>query len=389
MTDKVDIYFSFQWYPRSHGPSSVLGLDFGKYLLSKDKRVTMESDVTTGTESDTSDLDPGRWHGYLSGNRSSEYSEDSDDYQGYYEDGRRIPGVYDTNIDSADDSFYDHHQVQKGKKRSYEDENDIKLRQAIAQLNAPVSNNNFGRPLYAIHETASLLSESSVENSDSHSGTPVHRPVYGRYQKLTNQNSQLNSSSNQDPEDSDSDSLETLILHRFPGENLGMILGIEGGKDDTGKVSHVLVKSVTLGGAAYRATGSNRGVCVSDEILKVNGTDVRTLSHDECISVFKDMPLRVSLGLRRGQKNLPPVEISPNEAEKIDRKFDFPHSANVHSKSLNMNSNSRYNYSDSEEEKMTGFAIYKVRIDKEPYEKLGLSIVPSYGSTKEFYQVCK
>ena len=339
----------------------------------------MESDVTTGTESDTSDLDPGRWRGHLSGNRSSVYSEDSDDYQGYNDDGRMLAGVYDTNIDSADDSFYDH-QVQKGQKRAFEDENDIKIRQAIAQLNAPISNNNFGRPLYAIHETASVVSGSSVNDSDSQSGTPVHRPVYGRYQKLSNQNDHLSSSSNQDPEDSDSDSLETLVLHRLPGENLGMILGIEGGKDDSGNVSHVLVKSVTLGGAAYRATGSNRGVCVSDEILKVNGTDVRTLSHDECISVFKDMPLRVLIGVRRGQKNLPPVQISPDEAEKIDRKFDFQHSVNVHS-------NSRYDYSDSEEEKMSGFAIYKVRIEKQPYENLGLSIVPSYGSTKEFYQV--
>lgn len=343
----------------------------------------MDSDVTTGTESDTSDIDPGKWPGYLSGNRSSEYSEDSDDYQGYYDDGRRIPGVYDTNIDNVEESFYDPYPVQKGQKRTHEDENDIKIRHALAQLNAPVSNNNLGRPLYAIHETASLVSESSGsvgDKSDSNPGTPVHRPVYGRYQKLSNQNDQFSSSSNQDPEDSDSESLEILILHRLPGENLGMILGIEGGKDNTGKVSSVLVKSVTLGGAAYRATGSNKGVCVSDEILKVNGTDLRTLSHDECISVFKDMPLRVLLGVRRGQKNLPPVEISPNEEEKIDRKFDFQHS-------IHASSNDRRNYSDSEDEKMSGFAVYKVTIEKEPYETLGLSIVPSYGSTKEFYQI--
>ena len=350
----------------------------------------MESDVNTGTESDTSDLDPGRWGGHLSGNRSSEYSEDSDDYQGYTDEGRMLMGVYDTTIDSAEDSPYDYYQVQKGQKRAYEDENDVKIRQAIAQLNAPMSNNNFGRPLYAIHETASNVSGSSVNDSDSQSGTPVHRPVYGRYQKLSNQNHHLSSSSNQDPEDSDSDSLETLVLHRLPGENLGMILGIEGGKDDAGTVSHVLVKSVTLGGAAFRATGSNRGVCVSDEVVKVNGCDVRTLSHDECISVFKDMPLRVQIGVRRGQKDLPPVQISPDEAEIIDRKFDFQHSVNVNSNSRYDNSphdNSGYDYSDSEEEKMTGFAVYKVTIEKQPYENLGLSIVPSYGSTKEFYQV--
>ena len=340
----------------------------------------MESDITTGTDSDTSDFDLGRsgGQGYWSENRSAEYSDDSDNYRGYSDSGVHM-GIYDTTIDSAEDSPYDYYQVQKGQKRAYEDENDIKIRQAIAQLNAPRSNNNFGRPLYAIHETASI-SGSSVNDSDSQSGTPVHRPVYGRYQKLSNQNQHLNVSSNQDAGDSDSDSLETLVLHRLPGENLGMILGIEGGKDEAGTVSHVLVKSVTLGGAAFRATGGNRGVCVSDEIVKVNGTDVRTLTHDECISVFKDMPLRVQIGVRRGQKDLPPVQISPDEAEKIDRKFDFQHSVKV-------NSTSRYDYSDSEEEKMTGFAVYKVTIEKQPYENLGLSIVPSYGSTKEFYQV--
>ena len=363
----------------SNGPSSVLGLDFGKYLLSSDRKVTMDSDVTTGTESDTSDLEPGRWSTYLSENRTSENSEDSDDYQGYFDDGRRLPGVYDTNIDNADETLTDSYHKQRGEKRHYEDEHDIKLRHAIAQLNAPVSNDSFGRPLYAIHETASLASESSrSEVSDSNSSTPIHGPVYGRYQKLANQNNQFSSSSNQ--ESDDSEQLETLILHRLPGENLGMILGIEGGKDGSPNVSSVLVKSVTLGGAAYRATGSSKGVCVSDEILKVNGTDLRTLSHDECISVFKDMPLRVLLGIKRGEKNLPPVEISPNEAEIIDRKFDFQ-------KSVRTGSDNRQDLSDSEDEKMSGFAVYKVTIEKAPYENLGLSIVPSYGSTKEFYQV--
>ena len=341
----------------------------------------MDSDVTTGTESDTSDLEPGMWSTYLPGNRTSENSEDSDDYRGYFDDGRRLPGVYDTSIDNADDTYGNAYQKQRGQKRGHEDEHDIKIRQAIAQLNAPISNDNFGRPLYSIRETASLVSESSGsvnDNSDSNSSTPVHRPVYGRYQKLTNQNDHFISSSNQDSDDSDS--LETLILHRLPGENLGMILGIEGGKDSTGKVSSVLVKSVTLGGAAYRATGSSKGVCVSDEILKVNGTDLRTLSHDECISVFKDMPLRVLLGIKRGQKNLPPVEISPNEAEKIDRKFDFQRP--VPAGSVN-----RQDFFDSDEETMSGFGVYKVTIEKEPNENLGLSIVPSYGSTKEFYQV--
>lgn len=342
----------------------------------------MDSDVTTGTESDTSDFDRDKWAGYLSGNRFSEYSEDSDDYQGYYNDGRRVPGVYDTSIDNVDESFYDPYQQQKGQKRTHEDENDIKIRHAIAQLNAPTSNNNVGRPLYAIHETSSHASDSVSldDKSDSNSGTPVHRPVYGRYQKLSNQSDQFSSSSNQDPEDSDSESLETLVLHRLPGENLGMILGIEGGKDNCGKVSSVLVKSVTLGGAAFRATGSSKGVCVSDEILKVNGTDLRTLSHDECISVFKDMPLRVSLGVRRGQKNLPPVEISPKETEVINQKFDFYHSNQA-------TASDRWSNSDSEDDKMSGFAVYKVTIEKEPYETLGLSIVPSYGSTKEYYQI--
>jgi C-terminal processing protease CtpA/Prc len=67
-----------------------------------------------------------------------------------------------------------------------------------------------------------------------------------------------------------------------------MILGIEGDKTKE-HISSVHVKSVTIGGAAYRATGSSKGIAVGDEILQVNGLDLKTLSHDECITVFKEM----------------------------------------------------------------------------------------------------
>lgn len=357
----------------------LLGLDFGKYLISSEKRrAVMESDNATGTESDTSEWD------LAQAALTSENSEDSDEYGIYYGEEH----MFDTAIGGNHGSG----QRYMGNQMS-DRETNLQMRKILNQLNMSAADSGYSgsSSLYPIHETGLTTTDSSggEENSDgtlSDTDSPVQTryPVYGRYQKLPSQDDKIDKTSVSTDEE-----LDNLMLHRLPGENLGMILGIEGGKDGVGTVTSVAVKSVTLGGAAYRATGSSKGICVGDEIVMVNSLNLRTLTHDECIQVFKDMPLRVLLGIKRGQKDLPPFSVSPLPVQ--DKQEQFQKLEKERSSKLKSETGvqimRRQDGSDSEDDGFGGFASYKVTIDKDPDENLGISIVPSYGSTREYYQV--
>lgn len=228
-----------------------------------------------------------------------------------------------------------------------------------------------GGSLISAYGSALTDSSSSFDaqsNSESETLSSVSSPThstYGRYRKIYGSGSE----STENEQTSDGDAEEIVTLHRLPGENLGMILGIEGDKTKE-HISSVHVKSVTIGGAAYRATGSSKGIAVGDEILQVNGLDLKTLSHDECITVFKEMPLRVILKIRRKKSKRTKNLDTSSENNGIQKSFV-----------------KRYSLSESEEDSHDGFVPHQFEIDKDPKESLGLSIVPSYGSTRQYFQV--
>ncbi|XP_071118403.1 uncharacterized protein [Haliotis cracherodii] len=160
--------------------------------------------------------------------------------------------------------------------------------------------------------------------------------------------------------------VENLILHRLEDENLGMRLSVEGGKS-SGYVKAVIVKNVVEDGAAYRASGSSVGICAGDEILEVNGTNLRRLNHHDCVAVFKEIPLHVHLVVKRAEPPphhrmsgqggiLPDVHILSGS--------EMPELGNL-----------------------DGFILQDVTIRKTGEKSLGISIVPSYGTTRDFYQV--
>ena len=210
-------------------------------------------------------------------------------------------------------------------------------------------------------------SSSYETNSDSEQSSSGHS-VYGRYQKI-------------DGSTGESGDEEILVLHRLPGENLGMILGIDSDPNHQ-TVRSVYVKTVTIGGAAYRATGSKKGIQEGDQILQMNGTDLNILTHDECLTVLREMPLKVILKIRRGKRRVvPSVKLSPPLSLASSRSFGDSPSPLVYSES------SCYSESEEEEGTLDGFNQIHVEIDKHPSESLGLSVVPSYGSTRQFYQV--
>ncbi len=260
--------------------------------------------------------------------------------------------------------------------------------------------------------------------------------------------------------------IEVLVLHRLPGEKLGMGLSIESTKGDNDPVKGVYVENVTPGGAADRATGGRHGLCVGDEILQVNGTPLREVSYSETVTFFKEMPLRVMFMVRRYRQpelELPPESIinpsgfgtlpsphslntgaemysddlersarsrdpdlDPKEGSEFMSSISEMPNSNHHDNQdpiANHNTESPANHiqesttneiaesqsspmphrdetrQDSQQllnsnpspdvqEAPTGFEVVTYTIQrKRPDESLGLSIVPSYGSTSQYYQV--
>ena len=194
-------------------------------------------------------------------------------------------------------------------------------------------------------------------------------------------------------EDVETDHQEILVLHRLPGEKLGMGLSIEGDKDRRDAVKGVYVESVTPGGAADRATGAKCGVRVGDEILEVNRTPLKDLSHSETVSVFQEMPLRVIITVARGVKDFSAVAppASPHACAPSDP------SASEGSDSMDDSAQDSYDFTSGgpeENEPQTadsdipeGFDKVTLRLSKDVKDNLGLSVVPSYGSTHGYCQV--
>ena len=187
----------------------------------------------------------------------------------------------------------------------------------------------------------------------------------------------------QDGFDGDSD-VEILVLHRLPGEKLGMGLSVESTGGENDPVKGVCIESVTPGGAADRATGGKHGLCVGDEILEVNGSQLNEVSYSETVAFFKEMPLRVMFTVRRQcQADL---EVPLESVINSNLTSEFPHS--------NMGEEPMSSIAEVPNNVTTsatipgGFELVVVTVKKnDPNENLGLTIIPSYGSTSHFYQV--
>ncbi len=226
--------------------------------------------------------------------------------------------------------------------------------------NLPDTNTNEAADLHRDHDAKEDSASSGVEAVDNYS---------------------IMSETHQD-DTHNLDNIELVVLHRLPGEKLGMGLSIESVGGDNDPVKGVYVESVTPGGAADRATGGSWGLRVGDEMLEVNGTPLREVSYSETVTFFREMPLRVIFMVRR--KLEAEHEAEPEASTSVIADTE-PHSdpdddaddedldeqyANLSSRAIPQ-----------------GFEMIEVIFYKQPTDSLGLSIVPSYGSTKHLYQV--
>jgi hypothetical protein len=167
--------------------------------------------------------------------------------------------------------------------------------------------------------------------------------------------------------------IEVLVIHRLPGEKLGMGLSIESQGDDNDPVEGVFVQNITPGGAADKATGGKHGICIGDEILEINGTPMNAVSYSETIAFFRELPLRMILRVKRVFSSLPGDVVQELPPPDVTVPADVQSTHTSQTRQLEVPDN---------------FELVDVSFNKGVEESLGLSIMPSYGSTQEYYQVC-
>ena len=208
-----------------------------------------------------------------------------------------------------------------------------------------------------------------------------------------------------------------------------MVLGVE---KATGLKSgrSVVVKSVTLGGAAARAaevvspgsdvtdSGQHRGFCVNDRILQIDEHVLDDLEDDDCLSVLQDIPEDCTVVVQRPSSGKqspssgtdssatalstlsmrttpPPTTSTPATTPPANATLSAAESSH---KSPTPSTSSpkppprkvrRQTSSAAQlaEKGLPGFVVRRVTIHRSEGEGLGLSIVPSFGSTRSYYQV--
>ena len=216
-----------------------------------------------------------------------------------------------------------------------------------------------------------------------------------------------------DPEPPDSPGLvrppgpqpQLLVMHRLPGERLGMGLSVESTGDENDPVKGVFVERVSPGGAADRATGAERGICLGDEILEINGSPLKDASYSETIAFFRQMPLRIMVLVKRGDPN-EVFSSRDKDSDALVRVTSHSSGSSVHldttlnrSSSTEMSSNftvhDRHQLHDPQHhhdkhhlgDVPGGYHSVQISFHKDPDRSLGLQLVPSFHSPSQYYEV--
>ncbi|XP_035824426.1 uncharacterized threonine-rich GPI-anchored glycoprotein PJ4664.02 isoform X2 [Aplysia californica] len=247
---------------------------------------------------------------------------------------------------------------------------------------------------------ADLLSSEPAIKATSNSNVSLSNPFLTKSDMTTSEQHLDSKESSRDQVGSpENDTMEYVYLNRLPGENLGMVMGIEGDQENRRPIESVVVKSITPGGAAARACQAGHSILVGDHIKEVDGRPLTELTHDECIALLADMPEKVILTVSRASA----TETSQMPDDTVDQNLLAAASKRKTSRGPPPVPPPRKYFKDTadgswvatedasyrEEGEVTprGFLKLDVTVFREAGDSLGLSIVPSYGATCDLYQV--
>lgn len=91
---------------------------------------------------------------------------------------------------------------------------------------------------------------------------------------------------------------EEVIVYRLPGERLGFGLKFQGGSKSTENIQRLFIQSCAKDTPASRAETSWGNLCEGDEILVIDGIDVKTMTRLECVRYLKESNLAIKLMVR-------------------------------------------------------------------------------------------
>lgn len=90
---------------------------------------------------------------------------------------------------------------------------------------------------------------------------------------------------------------EEVTVYRLPGERLGFGLKFQGGSKSTENIQRLFIQSCAKDTPASRAKTSWGHLSEGDEILEIDGIDVRTMTRLECVRYMKESNLAIKLNV--------------------------------------------------------------------------------------------
>ena len=167
-------------------------------------------------------------------------------------------------------------------------------------------------------------------------------------------------------------------------------------------VKGVFIKSVTPGGAASKAESPSGGLRPDDEVLAVNGEFLKGLDQNDVIRILKDIPPVTKLQVCRADQEKPdfgtgprtPTRNSPTNnnfgenTEKGEENNTRMKARGPYTRERLTNKTEHEQWSSSEDEAVPdGCSKLVISLTKPANASLGLSLIPSYGRMRGYFQV--
>lgn len=110
---------------------------------------------------------------------------------------------------------------------------------------------------------------------------------------------------------------EEVIVYRLPGERLGFGLKFQGGSKSAENIQRLFIQSCAKDTPASRAKTSWGHLCEGDEILEIDGIDVKTMTRLECVRYLKESK---NLAIKLNVRSIRDVENEATEVIEIKEK---------------------------------------------------------------------
>lgn len=116
---------------------------------------------------------------------------------------------------------------------------------------------------------------------------------------------------------------ECVSVHRLAGDRLGFGLKFQGGTKSNEKIQRLYIQSCAPESPASRVKASWGVLKEGDEILEINGVDVRQLSRIECVQNLKESSEHIRLLVRNGHGHLSTFKKN-NKENKVEKRIAPP-----------------------------------------------------------------